>query len=396
MSSTAYVGEELVPWNSEEFRTNPYPWYARARELAPVHQTDEHSFVVTGYADAMHFAKLPIMSIREADWVNPGPWTAFENTVLSQDPPVHTGKRRLFSRWFTPKLMKQWVELTRESTLNVLDSYTPGDTIDAHFDLGVVPTHYTMSHILDLPFGDVEPLFWALWDAMLIQASDPVPGTREKSIAGLDYMFSTTSQLLEEKLANPGSGLADELIALHQKGEISWRDVLENSVLFYMSGAPNPAYLIGSSFEVFAQHPDVMRDFRDKPESRDRIINEVARLNPVELIITRFPTEDVEIGGVRIPAGSRVQFPIGAANRDPAVFTNPDEFDYDRPLDASRNLTFGLGTHACAGQLISRSETEMILSIVAERYSSVTLAGIPKQVRTDRLAAYESLPVSLS
>jgi cytochrome P450 len=396
MSSTTFASADLFPWNDESFRANPYPWYARAREMAPVHQIDERSFVVTGYADAMHFAKLPIMSIREADWVNPGPWTAFENTVLSNDPPAHTAKRRLFSRWFTPKLMSRWVELTRESTLGVLDGYTPGDTIDAHFDLGVVPTHFTMSRILDLPFGEVEPLFWALWDAMLIQASDPLPGTLEKSVAGLDYMFDTTSKLLEEKLANPGEGLADELIAVYRRGEITWREVLENVVLFYMSGAPNPAYLVGAAFEVFAEHPNVMRDFRDKPECRDRIINEVARLNPVELIITRFPTEDVEIGGVRIPAESRVQFPIGAVNRDPAMFANPDEFDYERPVDASRNLTFGLGTHACAGQLIARSETEMILSIVAERFSSVTLVETPKEVRTDRLAAYKSLPVSLA
>ncbi|MDX3638051.1 cytochrome P450 [Streptomyces sp. MB09-02B] len=116
----------------------------------------------------------------------------------------------------------------------------------------------------------------------------------------------------------------------------------------------------------------------------------------MELIITRFPNEDIEIQGVPIPAGSCVKYPIGAANRDPAVFENPDEFDYHRPPDASRNLTFGLGTHACAGQLLARAETATILGLVAERYSSVELAGEPSEVRTDRLVAFDKLPVRLS
>lgn len=396
MSSTIYAGEELFPWNDPEFIANPYPWYARARELAPVHQIDEHTYVVTGYEDAMHFAKLPVMSIRDADWVDPGPWVAFENTVLSHDPPVHTGKRRLFARWFTPKLIKQWTELTRESTTQVLDAYTPGTPIDAHFDIAAIPTHYTMAEVMGLPFGEMKPIMWALWDAMLIQATEPPEGTLEKSLAGLEYLFNTTEDLLKDKLESPGDGLADELIAAYKKGDITWREVLENVVLFYMSGAPNPAYLIGTAFEVFANHPQVMADFRDKPEARERIINEVARLNPVELIITRYPTEDIEIGGVLIPAGSRIKFPIGAANRDPRVFDRPDEFNYERPVDASRNLTFGLGTHACAGQLIARAEAEVIMGMVAERFTKVTLLELPKQVRTDRLAVYETLAVALT
>ncbi|WP_143673232.1 cytochrome P450, partial [Streptomyces griseiscabiei] len=84
------------------------------------------------------------------------------------------------------------------------------------------------------------------------------------------------------------------------------------------------------------------------------------------------------------------------ANRDPAVFENPDEFDHARPPEASRNLTFGLGTHACAGQLLARAETRVILGLVAERHSSVELVGDPLEVRTDRLVAFDKLPVRLS
>jgi cytochrome P450 len=172
--------------------------------------------------------------------------------------------------------------------------------------------------------------------------------------------------------------------------------VLENMVLFYMSGAPNPAYLVGAGFEVFAERPDVFLDYRDKPDTRERIVNEIARLNPVELLLTRFPTEDVEIAGTIIPEGATIKFPIGAVNRDPAMFENPHEFDYTRPLETSRNLTFGLGTHSCAGQLIARAEIEVIFTMTAERFTNVTLAEPPTRVITDRLVAYDKMPITLS
>jgi cytochrome P450 len=91
-----------------------------------------------------------------------------------------------------------------------------------------------------------------------------------------------------------------------------------------------------------------------------------------------------------------VKFPIGAANRDPSVFERPNDFDYQRPPEASRNLTFGLGTHACAGQLLARAETSVILGLIAERYTKVQLLEDPTEVRTDRLVAFDKLPVLLS
>jgi cytochrome P450/flavodoxin len=395
--SAATVHSDLFPWSDRDFQLNPHPWYDRARELHPVHQTDDRTFVVLGYEEAMKFVKAPNMSILEPNNEGQTPFgAAFNNTVLTMDPPQHTRARRLFSRWFTPKLIRQWVEATRESMTTILSDYEPGRIIDAHYDLGVVPTHTTMAQVLGFPDGEVEPLFWALWNAMLIQATDPAPGTFEKSIESLNYMFNRTEELLKEKELNPGDGLADELIAASKRGEITEREVLENMVLFYMSGAPNPAYLVGAGFEVFAERPDVFLDYRDKPETRERIVNEIARLNPVELLLTRFPTEDVEIAGTIIPEGATIKFPIGAVNRDPAVFENPHDFDYTRPLETSRNLTFGLGTHSCAGQLIARAEIDVIFTMTAQRFTTVTLTDPPTRVITDRLVAYDKMPVTLS
>jgi cytochrome P450 len=394
MSVAPEVTENLFPWNDEEFQANPYPWYERARRIAPVHYAEEGAFVVTGYDEAMQYAKLPCMSIVDPSG-EPHPWDAFGNTVLSLDPPEHTRMRRLANKWLTPKLIKGYVETTRTSLNEILDGLAPGQVVDGHHDIGVLPTHDAMCRILDLPKGDVDGMFWALWDAMLIHSTDPGEGIREKAIAGLEFMFEQTERLLEEKKRNPGNGLADELLQLYSQGDLTWREALETTVNLHMSGGPNPAYVIGRGLELFAERPDLMRDYRDKPEIRSKFVDELTRLNPVELIITRFPTEDIEIRGVKIPAGSCVKFPIGAANRDPAVYDNPNEFDYTRTGDAARNLTFSIGTHNCAGKALSLVQIDAILAIIAERYKRVEIAGEPIEVRTDRLVAYETLPLIL-
>ncbi|BBC29016.1 hypothetical protein SGFS_003070 [Streptomyces graminofaciens] len=403
MSLTIEEASALFPWNDEKFRADPYPAYERARAIAPVHRTTENTYVVLNHADTTHNAKLPCMRIAEPPSFatvgeHPHPWTAFDNTVLSKDAPEHTRMRRLTNRWLTPKMIGTWARLTHDFTVEALGRLAPGEVVDAHFDLGVMPTHLTMCRILDMPVGDVEGMFWALWDAMLINATAPGEGIHARSLAGMNFMFAETERYVREKQTaeEPGNGLVDELLAAHGRGELTWREVLETTVLLYMSGGPNPAYLIGAGFKLFAERPDLMAEFREKPEIRDAFINELARLNPVELIITRFPNEDIEIQGVHIPAGSCIKYPIGAANRDPAIFENPNEFDHNRPPEASRNLTFGLGTHACAGQLLARAETSVILGLIAERYSSVELAGDPLEVRTDRLVAFDKLPVRLS
>jgi cytochrome P450 len=402
MTLTSDDTAALFPWNDEQFRADPYPYYERARQMAPVHRTAPNSFVVLNHGDAFHNAKLPCMRINEpaslSAYATDHPWQAFDNTVLSKEPPEHTRMRRLTNRWLTPKMIGTWAQLTHDFTVEALDRLAPGDVVDAHFELGVMPTHLTMCRILDMPVGDPEGMFWALWDAMLINATAPGEEIHAKSLAGMNFMFAETEAHIADKRKadQPGNGLVDELLAAHDRGELTWREVLETSVLLYMSGGPNPAYLIGAGFKLFAERPDLMKEFAEKPEIREAFVNELARLNPVELIITRFTAEDLEIQGVVIPAGSCIKFPIGAANRDPAVFENPNEFDYHRPPDASRNLTFGLGTHACAGQLLSRAETIAILTIVAERYTKVELVGEPTEVRTDRLVAFDKLPVRLS
>lgn len=397
MTSTSLppVGGYL-PWNDPQFRLDPYPYYARLRAAAPVFQDTDGAYVVTRYDDVMHFGKLPIMSIIEPSAGAIGPWTAMANTVLSHDPPEHTALRRHSNKWFTPKLVRQWVTTATASAEAALDAIGADGVIDAHVDLGTIPTHNAMCHALGVPTDDPIPAVEAIADAVNALVAEPREEDIRKGVEAFEYLLARTQKMIDDKRAHPGEGMVDALLAAADRGEMTERAVLETVAVFWASGGSNPAYLVVTGLEEFARHPEVFRTFKQDPSTRAAIINEIARLHPPELSFPRFPTEDVEIRGVPIAAGSQVRFMIGAANRDPEIFDNPDDFDYRRPPEASRNLTFGIGPHSCAGQVISRAEAEAIFTAVAERYDHVELVGEAETLFTDRARFFVHRPIKLS
>jgi cytochrome P450 len=392
----ATVPIERIPWRNPEFRADPYPLYAWLRSEHPVFRDADGVFVVTRYDDVMHFGKLPIMSIREPHAGAIGPWTALLNTVVSQNPPQHTALRRQSNRWFTPKLVKQWTQHTAESINSVLDAVAEDGRVEAHHELGVIPTHLTMCRVLQVPEDDVDPVVEAMDQAMVSLVSDPTPEELEQGTRAFAYLLERGQAMIDAKRAEPGDGLLDALLAAADRGEMTERAVLETLVLFWGSGPANPGFLVTAGVEEFARRPEVFDAYRAEPDARAAIINEIVRLNPPELSFPRFPMEDIEIRGVPIPAGAQIRFMIAAANRDPEMFPDPDAFDHTRPADASRNLSFGIGPHSCAGQVITRMETQVIFDSLADRYARIELDGEPVYAFTDRALAYRSLPIRLS
>src|SRR5579875_2847902 len=173
--SDAVTELDRIPWRDPAFRADPYQLYARLRAEHPVFRDIDGVFVVTRYDDVMQFGKSPIMSIREPHAGAIGPWTALLNTVVSQNPPEHTALRRQTNRWFTPKAVKDWMAYTRESIDRVLDTIPPDGRTEAHHQLGVIPTHYTMCRVLQVPDDDVEPVVEAMDQAMVSLVADPTP-----------------------------------------------------------------------------------------------------------------------------------------------------------------------------------------------------------------------------
>ena len=217
----------------------------------------------------------------------------------------------------------------------------------------------------------------------------------ENAGKAFDYLIGRLKKMLAAKRTSPGDGLADALIALQDEGELSEDEVVQTLTLFWASGGHNPSYAVSAGIEYFARHPDVFETYRAEQDLRAAIINELFRLFPPELSIARYATEPLQIHDVEIKPGDRLKFILDSANRDPEVFPRPDKLDVARPPGAAQNVTFGLGPHACAGQVISRAEVEAAFNIFAERVERFELCGDVVMDNSDRSRAYVSLPVKI-
>ncbi|MCG0999488.1 cytochrome P450 [Acetobacter persici] len=395
MTDLVMERDPYLPWVDPEFRKNPYPWYAKLQQEKPVYKMSERDFVVSRYDDYIEYLKHPAMSMTEPDWVKPHSWRIFKDTVLFYNPPRHTEARRHMAKWFTPKMSREWTKHTAQVARDELAKISSDGVVEAHHHLCVLPAHITMCRILQVDESDPEGVIENT--LRIVMAQSPVSTAEQEadSLKGFDYLFGRCRDMIADKRRNPGSGMLDALLAAQDRGEVSADEVLETLVLLYFSGAPNPAYVLASSLEHFARNPEVLSVYREQPEKRLAIVNELFRLYPPEISFTRFVTEDIEIRGVHIPKGSRIRFMTAAANRDEDVFENPNEFDYTRPPEKSHNVTFGVGTHSCAGQIISRAEVETVLTVIADAVEKIELAGEPMFMSDDRIRNYTALPLRL-
>ncbi|MFP3996541.1 cytochrome P450 [Pseudomonas capeferrum] len=387
------ITHEVLPWAHPDFRRNPYPWYARLQRDYPVYQESERTFVISRYEDYIKYVKHPAMSMVEPDWVKPHNWHVFLDTILFYDPPQHTSLRRHTNKWFTPKLVKDWVQHTVDVAEAALDLIDEDGYIEAHHHICVVPTHVTMCRVLGVAEDDIDLATLNSLKIVGMQTPAATQADKDRAKEGFEWLFAKCQAMIEEKRTNPGEGLLDAMLKLEQAGEMTSREVIQTLVLLYFSGAPNPAYVTAAILEHFARDPDLYDLYRAQPDARAAMINEFIRLNPPEQSFTRYPTEDIEIRGITIPAGSCIRFMTAAVNRDETVFKRPNMFDHTRPQEASQHVSFGVGVHACAGQVISRAEIEATLNVIASKYSRVELAEEPVTLNDDRIRNYITLPL---
>ena len=383
----------LWPLDNPEFIQHPYPWYAKLRELAPIYKMEDGSYIISRYEDILKWLKHPVMSSVEPENVPENPWHGLHSTLLFMDPPQHTEKRRHLNKWLTPKLVKEWVKAASEHTQAKLDALAKGQVIDAYEEIAVEATHIAICKLLDFPEDEIHPVSRHWFNFTLALRSHPEPWQLQVAAEGFAYLKQRTADLLEYKKQNPGNGLVDELLAKVETGELTYQEVLETLIMIYPSGAHNPGFMIATGIELFAKRPDLLQDYKNKPECRKNFINELIRMNPPELIMSRFPKEDIEIHGVKIPKDAQVQFLLGSANYDEQYFEHPYEFDLNRSPEHSMNLSFGIGPHSCVGQILSRAECESIFNVIAEHCERIEFVGEPVVTHTERVRSYTGLNV---
>ncbi|MGW8952764.1 cytochrome P450 family protein [Streptomyces sp. NPDC055709] len=356
---------------------DPHTTYARLREAGPVHRVTGPDgspvWVVTRYADVRQLLADPRLSLDKTHRL-PEHYSGFtlppalDANLLNMDPPDHTRIRRLVTKAFTPgrvERMRPGIQTLAERLLDAVADRGRADLVAAY----AAPLPITViCDLLGVPH-DSRRDFRDWTDALV--APDPTnPGAAKQAVVAMLAYFP---RLIADKRRMPGNDLLTDLIDVRDDGDRLTEDELTSlAFLILVAGYENTVQLIGTAVLALLDHPAQLAALRDDPARIDDAVEEIARYDgPALLAIRRFPTQDVEAGGVTIPAGETVMLSLASANRDPARFPEPDRLDLDRR--ESGHLALGHGIHYCVGAPLARLETRIAVSTLLRRYPALEL-----------------------
>ncbi|OLZ67069.1 cytochrome [Streptomyces amritsarensis] len=394
-----------------ELIEHPHSVYDRLRDTAPVCRitgTDgTPAWLVTRYDDVRAALADPRLSLDKSHATAGGyrglslP-PALDANLLNMDPPDHTRIRRLVSRAFTPRRTEQLRTPIRATADRLLDALGPAGTADLVAAYAAPLPIVVICDLLGVP--ENRRLDFRTWTDALISPDPGRPGAAKEAVVAMLGFFT---ELMAHKRSRPGDDLLSDLIAVRD-GEgsggsggnggsggdrLSEDELMSLAFLILFAGYENTVQLIGNAIHTLLEHPDELARLRKDPAGLPGAVEELARYEgPAPLAIRRFPTEDVTIAGVTVPAGETVLLSLSAANRDPARFPRPDLLDLDR--DTSGHLALGHGIHYCLGAPLARAETEIALAALLERYPVLQPASpAPRWRPSLRARGLTELPV---
>jgi cytochrome P450 len=380
---------------------HPYDVYRRLREAAPVHRIagpdGSPAWLVTRYDDVRLALADPRLSLDKRH-AAPGTYRglalppALDANLLNMDPPDHTRIRRLVGRAFTARRVERLRTPIRRTAGRLLDALGSHGTTDLIASYAAPLPITVICDLLGVP--DAHRRDFREWTDALV-APDPARPQAAKEAVGAMLGFFT--RLLADKRKEPADDLLSDLIAVRDESDrLSEDELMSLAFLILFAGYENTVQLIGNAVLALLRHPDQLAALREEPARLPAAVAEFSRYEgPALLAIRRFATEDVTLGGVTVPAGETVLLSLAAANRDPALFPDPDRLDLTR--DASGHLALGHGIHHCLGAPLARAETEIALAALLERFPELALADEdPRWRRSLRARGLTALRVSYS
>ena len=381
-----------------EINANPYPAYRRLREQAPLYYNERYDFyaaslyedVERGLVDRDTFISGRggiIELIKSNVAIPPG-------TLIFEDPPVHTARRALLSRVFTPRKMQALEPKIREFCVQALDPLVGRGRFDFIADLGAQMPMRVISMLLGIPERDQERVRDQVDKALRTEAGEPMKPAQD----GAAMSGAIFADYIEWRATHPSNDLMTELMNAEFEDETGTRRRLRREeILTYVSviaGAGNETTtrLIGWAGKVLAEHPDQRRELVQDPSRIPNAIEELLRFEPPAPHVGRYVARDAEIQGRKVPQGSAILFLVGSANRDERRFPDGECFDIHREI--GQHLSFGLGAHFCLGASLARLEGRVALEEVLKRFPEWDLdMEHAKLSPTSTVRGWETLPV---
>ena len=388
--------EKLTP----EFYTDPYPTYRALRENTPVKRLRSGSYFLTRYDDLVTAYKntRAFSSDKRKEFAPKyGTSLLYEHHTTSlvfNDPPSHTRVRRLIMGALSPRAIAEM----EPALIALVDRLLDAIAVKADFDLigdfaAAIPIE-VIGNLLDVPHEERAPL--RDWSLAILGALEPVISTDafargNKAVADFLAYLETLVARRRERPGNPERDVLTRLIQGEPNGErLSEKELLQNCIFLLNAGHETTTNLIGNGLVTLHNHPAQKQRLIDSPELIKTAVEEVLRYESSNQLGNRMTTERVELGGIVMEAGTSITLCIGAANRDPAQFPDPESFDIAR--SPNRHLAFATGAHQCAGMALARLEGAIAISRFLARLPHYALSGEPVRGGRVRFRGYLSVP----
>jgi cytochrome P450 len=362
-------------------RADPYPTYRQLRDEDPIHcSPTSGAWFITRYADCIELLRDPRFSAtrgRAGNYEDEG--REVVPSMLTQDPPDHTRLRNLVNRAFLPRVVEALSPRIEAWVTELLDAAQSRGGMDLIKDFASPLPIVVIAELMGVPVAD-RAIFeaWSSSDRtgskLDLEPDDPQAG----------YFRA----LIAHRRAEPRDDFLTRLMA----ADLTELELIAMCRLILIAGNETTVNVLGNGLLALLEHPDAMTRLRAEPGLIETAVEELLRFDSPVQLTGRVALEDIEWEGKRIPAWSNVVGILGAANRDPEVFANPDELDLTR--DPNPHLAFGRGIHFCLGAPLARLTARIAIRQVLERFPNFRLAGKPELQRTVVLRGRRRIPVA--
>jgi len=383
-----------------EFYADPYPTYRALREHEPVKRLASGTCFLTRYDDLVTVYKntRTFSSDKKREFAPKyGESLLYEHHTTSlvfNDPPAHTRVRRLIMGALSPRAIAEMEGDLIRLVDGLLDTIATKRRFELIADFAAAIPVEVIGNLLGVPRGEREPL--RDWSLAILGALEPVISAEQfsRGNAAVDGFLAYLETLVARRRAEPGNPDRDvltRLIAGEANGErLNEKELLHNCIFLLNAGHETTTNLIGNGLVALSGHPDQKRRLIEQPDLIKSAVEEMLRYESSNQLGNRMTIEPVALGGVMLEPGTSVTLCIGAANRDPAQFPDPETFDIART--PNRHLAFATGAHQCAGMALARLEGAIAISRFLARFPNYALDGAPRRGGRVRFRGFLSVP----
>jgi cytochrome P450 len=378
-----------------EVQDDPYPVYARLRHLSPVAFSEElNCWFLMRFADvieAAHDHRRFISSQGVA--LLGGQPSALIPMIVSMDNPEHDRLRALVARRFTARALARLEAPIRRYTRKAINGFAARGSCELMSELAIPIPLLVIGDLLGVASEDRHS--FREWGEALVHLNPTQPDTVASArAAGMEigqYMLA----VIEARRRQPGDDLISLLLASTVDGEaVDVSFVLGFAFLFIVAGSETTTNLVGNGMIALARHPDQRRLVQADPSLVVGMVEEVLRYDGPVQGVARVVNQDVEVAGVTLPAGAKVQLRWGSANRDEDEYSAPDVFDVRRRV--RRQVAFGHGIHYCLGAALSRLEGRVIFEELLARFRQWEVPATIQRLASGEVRGPATLPVTFT